>query len=351
MTTAGVGGPITGRGADLLIIDDPIKNRQEANSQVSRTHLWDWWRSTARTRLEPNGSIIVIMTRWHQDDLVGRLLDEIDEDYSEDWEHIRLPAVAEEEDALREEGQALWPGRYDIAELRKLRQAIGPDDWACLFQQRPSLAEGGLFKFNWWERYEEYPDTIGEVFQFWDTAYKTGQANDYSACVTIGFDRENYYVLDVWRDKVEFPHLMRVAQALYRKFAPSRVFIEDAASGQSLVQSLRRETNLPVIPVRVDADKVSRANAVTGIMEAGKVFVPARGDWLNPFLDEMSMFPNGSHDDQVDAFVGCLRQAVRHDVARQQGPQVHDMVGVTRRNGDNPLGLDLSDSKYWDRDR
>ena len=349
MVTAGVGGPITGRGADLLIVDDPIKNRQEAQSATYREHLWDWGRSTARTRLEPNGSIIVIMTRWHDDDLIGRLLDTNNEEYSEDWEYIKLPAIAEEDDDLRLEGEALWPDRYNLEELQKIRQAVGPDDWACLFQQRPSLLEGGLFKGQWWRFFDEMPNTVGEIFQFWDTAYKTGESNDYSACVTIGFDRDNYYVLDVWRDKVDYPSLTRIAQVLYRRFMPSRVFVEDAASGQSLIQSLKLETNLPVLPVKVDSDKVSRANAVTGMMEAGKVVIPSKASWLLPFLDEMSLFPNGAHDDQVDAFVGCLRQAIRYDLTKQGGPRVHDLIGINRQRNTNPIGLDMDDPKYWDR--
>jgi predicted phage terminase large subunit-like protein len=350
MVTAGVGGPITGRGADLLIIDDPIKNRQEAQSAMYREHLWDWWTSTARTRLEPGASVIIIMTRWHDDDLVGRFLENQIDEFGDQWQHVRLPAIAEEEEEFRAEGEALWPDRYSVLDLTNARQAVGPEDWACLYQQRPALAEGGLFKYHWWEFYDREPDTMGEIFQFWDTAYKTGQANDYSACVTIGFDRKDYYVLNVWRDKVDYPNLTKVAQLLFRRWQPSRVFVEDAASGQSLVQSLRRETSLPVIPVRVDADKVSRANAVTGIMEAGRVKIPNEGEWLNPFLDEMGLFPNGAHDDQVDAFVGCLRQAVSYGLSRQQGPQVHDMIGLGRRNRSNPIGLDMDDPKYWDRD-
>ena len=190
------------------------------------------------------------------------------------------------------------------------------------------------------------------MFQFWDTAYKTGQHNDYSACVTLGYDRDSYYVLNVWRDRVDYPTLTRVAQVLYRQYMPSRVFVEDAAFGQSLIQSLKKETSLPVIPVKVDSDKVSRANAVTGTVESGRVYIPTQADWLGDFVDEMGMFPNGAHDDQVDAFVGCLRQAIRHGVTAKSGPVVHDLIGVGR-NGrvDNPIGLDMSDSKYWDTDR
>ena len=159
MMTAGVGGPFTGRGFDLLIIDDPIKNRAEANSATYRKHLWDWWTSTARTRLEPGGSIVILATRWHEDDLIGRLLngpqgnDEFDagDVDLDEWQYIRLPALAEDDDPLgREEGEPLWPARYDARALAALRVELGPQDWAGLFQQRPTEYGGGLFKLHWW---------------------------------------------------------------------------------------------------------------------------------------------------------------------------------------------------------
>jgi predicted phage terminase large subunit-like protein len=349
MVTAGVGGPITGRGADLLVIDDPIKNRAEATSAVYRQHLWDWWTSTARTRLEPSASVIVIMTRWHEDDLVGRLLEGQDDDLGDKWSHIRLPALAEPDDLFREEGMPLWPDRYSMDALVSARMAVGVEDWACLYQQRPAPPEGSLFKLQWWRAYDREPTSLTDVVQFWDTAYKTGQANDYSVCVTLGYDRLGFYVLHVWRDRVDYPALVRVARALYERYQPSRVFVEDAASGQSLVQTLRSDTQLPVVPVRVDADKVSRANAVTGLMEAGKVYLPQTADWLPDFVDELSIFPNGSHDDQVDAFVGALRQAVRYGADFERQARVHQLVGAGQTNGHNPLGLDLDDPKYIDR--
>ena len=148
MITLGIGGPLTGRRLDLIIIDDPIKNRADANSPTIRERTWDWWTSTARTRLEPGGSIIVVMTRWHEDDLVGRLLKQMDtEDGGDDWDHIRLPALAEPEDPLgRAEGEPLWPDRYDADALAKQRVAVGPNDFAGLFQQRPVVAPAGAFE-------------------------------------------------------------------------------------------------------------------------------------------------------------------------------------------------------------
>ena len=312
MMTAGIGGPFTGRGFDLLIVDDPVKNRAEASSPTIRQHLWDWWTSTARTRLEPGGSIIIVQTRWHEDDLVGRLLERTDHDDPfadlDEWQHIRLPALAEEDDSLgRDLDAPLWPLRYDIRALANLRVEVGPQDWAGMFQQRPTEQGGGVFRFDWWRYASPLPEPTDEVIQFWDTAFKEGQENDYSACATM-YPAENCYPLqDMWRGRLEFPDLVKQVIIQAERFGPSRIYIEDAASGQSLIQALRNETRLPIIAVKVDSSKISRANAVTGQVEAGNVVLPPRAPWLDDFLDEMTAFP-GTFDDQVDAFVGCLTQ-------------------------------------------
>ena len=313
MVTAGVGGPLTGRGFDLLIVDDPIKNRQEANSATHRKHIWDWWTSTARTRLEPGGSIIIVATRWHEDDLIGRLLrgPDGDDDYPDldEWQNIRLPALAEEDDPLdRELDEPLWPSRYDARALGALRVELGSQDWAGLFQQRPTEYGGGLFKIDWWRYADPLPPATGEVIQFWDTAFKTGQDNDYSACATMYPAAASYVLREMWRDRLEFPDLVRSVISQAERHQPARIYIEDAASGQSLIQSLQTSTRLPIVPVKVDADKVSRANAITGQNEAGNVLLPSRAPWIPDFLDETTAFPNGANDDQVDAYVGALTQ-------------------------------------------
>ena len=157
MVTAGVGGPITGKGADILIIDDPVKNAEEANSQTYRDKTWEWYQSTAYTRLEPNGSIILIMTRWHEDDLAGRILHQIDQDKGEQWEIINLPAIAEDHDILgRNIGEPLWPGRYDLNELERIKYTTGSYWWSALYQQRPQPPEGGLLKRSWIKYYQPY---------------------------------------------------------------------------------------------------------------------------------------------------------------------------------------------------
>lgn len=312
----GAGGPITGRGAHLLVIDDPIKGREDADSELMRQRLKDWYTSVARTRLMPGGAIVVIQTRWHEDDLAGWLLRE---HTHEQWETINLPALAEPGDALgRAEGEPLWPEAYSLDDLQALRQSVGPRDWAALYQQRPSAAEGAIFKREHWQYYrptEFSPlamvESLGchHVCQAWDTAFKTKSSNDYSACVTLGVTPSRYYVLDVWRDRCEFPDLKRALIAQQAKWRAHSVVIEDTAAGQSLLQELRRDTRLPLIPVQADRDKMTRAYVVTPTHEAGLVYLPEGEPWVSDFVDELAGFPTAPHDDQVDAFVHALTWA------------------------------------------
>ncbi len=303
MTTAGVGGPISGKGADLLIIDDPVKNQEEAASAVYRQRTWDWWLSTARTRLEPGASVVVLMTRWHEDDLVGRML----KDNSDNWEIINLPALAEHGDALgRAEGQPLWPERYPADVLGKTRMALGPYFWASLYQQHPVVGEGQVFHRDWWQYYDETPYLL-ETIQAWDTAFQKSATSDRSACVTLGRHETGVCVLGCWAGRVEYPDLVRQVQAQYNRWQPERVLVEEAASGQSLIQSMRRESPLPILAVKPEGDKISRAHRVTGIIEAGRVSLPRQAPWLNDFLEETANFPTGAHDDIVDALVYGLQ--------------------------------------------
>jgi len=309
----GAGGPITGRGADLLLIDDPIKGREDAESETMRNRLKDWYTSVARTRLMPGGSIVVIQTRWHEDDLAGWLLRE---HAHENWEVLNLPALAEPGDPLgRPEGAPLWPDAYPLAELETLRRSVGSRDWASLYQQRPAAAEGSIFKRQHWQFFtptEHNPPALVEslgiyrVVQAWDTAFKTKEANDFSVCCTLGVAKSRFYVLDVWRDRVEFPDLKRALVAQAQKWGAHAVLVEDTAAGQSLLQELRRNTRVPLIPVKADRDKVTRSHAVTALHEAGLVYLPDGDHWVSDFTDELASFPNAPHDDQVDAFVHAL---------------------------------------------
>lgn len=325
MKSTGVGGSITGRGGDLLIIDDPVKNFKEALSPVYRENVKQWYRSTLRTRLEPGGSIIILMTRWHEDDLCGWLLkglrgelageDEAPEDIPVDeWEVINLKAIADpseaEPDPLgREPGEVLWPERYPEPELLKLKYSVGAFWWAAEYQGSPRPEGGGIFKEGQFQYFnpEDFDELkLSRYIQQWDTAFEKKAINDRSACITMAEGKEGYYVLDLWVGRPEFPELEDAVKTQYGKWVPDRIRIEKAASGRSILQQLRRDTKLPIVEVAVVDDKVIRANSVSGIVEAARVFLPARAPWLSEFINEVCGFPSATHDDITDAFVYAL---------------------------------------------
>ncbi len=301
---AGRGGPITGRGADLLIIDDPLKDAEEARSETIRRALHQWYSHVAYTRLQPGGAVALVETRWHEDDLAGWLLRE---HFDERWDVVSLPAVAETDESFRRAGEALWPERFPLAVLEQIRSAVGGAAWASLYQQRPAAAEGAIFKREWWQFYQPpLVIPVTRTVQSWDTAFKKGAENDFSVCTTWGATESGYFLLSLWRGRVEFPELKRMVGVLANEWKPHAVLIEDTASGQSLVQELKSATPLPVLPVKADSDKVTRAQAITPLIEAGKVFLPESAPWLRDYIDELASFPAGAHDDTVDSTTQAL---------------------------------------------
>ncbi len=304
LNATGVGGAITGKGANVLIIDDPVKNDEQANSKTYRDKTYDWFRATAYTRLEPGGAIIVIMTRWNFDDLAGRLLNDPDSD--DKWEVIDFPAIAKEDDILgRKEGEALWPYRYSLKKLQSIKKQIGSYWFNALYQQQPIASEYQIFKSQWWQEYLDLPD-YSILIQSWDTAFKEKEQNDFSVCTTWALTKNGYYLVDYWRGKVLFPDLQRQVVMQYNKYKPNVVLIEDAASGQSLIQVLQRETKIPIKAVKAMKDKVTRAHLVTPLFEAGKIFVPKDAVFLADIINECSEFPYGNHDDIVDSITQAL---------------------------------------------
>lgn len=294
----GIGGGLTGRGFNIGIIDDPVKDEEEAASQTIRDKVWDWYQKVFRTRAEPDAAIIIVMTRWHQGDLVGRLLKQSQEDPAADqWEILHFRAM--------QDGQALWTERYPIEVLENIRSSIGGRAFESLYQGNPTVAEGQIIKREWWQYFRERPQ-FSRTIHSWDTAFKDKTKNDYSVCSVWGEAQNGYYLLDIWRDRVEFPELKRVAVALYDRDMPNVVIVEDKASGQSLIQEMQRNTRIPVLPVKVDSNKVARANSVTPLIEAGKVFLPENASWLFDYIEELSAFPNAEHDDQVDSTTQAL---------------------------------------------
>ena len=334
----GLGGSTTGRAATLLLVDDPVKAREEADSATQRNKTWSYYVSalTTRKQPEPNGASaieIVILTRWHPDDLAGRIMET--EDWKEGaWEHVNFPAIRRvagsvkksvaslpEDDPryipkgelskvspskrtyLEEKEEALWPTRFPIEELRK-RERLDPREFASLYQQSPFIAGGNLIKSGWWRQYKEKPECSTVIIAA-DTAFKKTETADYSVMMVLGMDRAgDIFILDVVRGRYDFPELKRAAVMLNTRWRGQGLrgfYIEDKASGQSLIQELRNQSGISVIPVRVTTDKVSRLNAVTPLIEGGRVFVPDSADWIDEFMTEAQSFPNGKHDDQIDA--------------------------------------------------
>lgn len=310
----GAGGTLTGRGADLLIIDDPLKGFEDANSENARASLRAWYENVAYTRLAAGGAIVIIQTRWHAADLSGWLLAEHARD---GWRTVSLAAIAEENDPLgRREGEALWPSEFPLKDLERIKEAIGSRAWVSLYQQRPRAAEGGIFKRQWWAYYDSPPENPRRIILSLDTAFKTGETSDYSVIEVWAETTTGYYLLHVWRQRADFPTLCRATQELASQWRANAVLIEDAASGQSLVQALTATSALPVIPVRPYGNKEARASAISPYVESGKVFLPRWAGWLGNFLDEVSSFPSAPHDDLVDSlsqFLGWVRISPARD--------------------------------------
>lgn len=304
LLAVGVGVGISGRGANLAGIDDPIKSRKDANSAVYRDTVWDWLRDDFLTRLEPGASAFLIMTRWHHDDPVGRLEKSEDADR---WLFINLPALAGEEDPLgRQPGEALCPDRYDEAALLRLRALLG-HSFESLFQGNPTPLEGSVFNVKAFRQYDEPPVRPIMVVQSWDCANKGQQWNDYSICTTWAVTRDGAYLLHVYREQVNYPRLKEAAVTLAQTFRPNAVLIEDKGAGQQLIQELRSNTKLPVTAFEPEGDKIVRAMAEALMVQAGLVHLPARAAWLSDFLSELSEFPQGAYDDQVDSVSQFLK--------------------------------------------
>jgi predicted phage terminase large subunit-like protein len=305
---AGIGGGITGEGANVLIIDDPIKNKEEAESQTVRDSIWQWYITTALTRLQNDSAKIIIMTRWHEDDLVGRLLKVAAKNPKADqWDVTHFKAIDEN-------NKALWPEKFPLEYLEKIQagQTDDPNEpgagsraFTALYQGEPSIATGNIFKREWWQYYTVRPK-FKYIIHSWDTAFKTKTTSDYSALTIWGVTDSGYYLLEVLRERVELPELKRICIAAAERDHPANMLIEDAASGQSLIQELKRETRLPITPVKADKDKVVRAFAVTPLIESGRVYLPEYAPWLHDYVEELSAFPNGEHDDQVDSTTQAL---------------------------------------------
>ena len=333
MVSLGAGGSITGRGANLLLCDDLIKNWADSQSETLRKSLRDWFLTTLLTRLEPGGTCILTQTRWNSEDLVGYLIRE----HGGQWKEIRIPALAEPNDCLgRAEGDALCPQRYGIEKLLEIKEQMGSYMFESLYQQRPSAPRAGMFKRDSWKFFqpEEKPN-FQSFIQSWDAGYQKSENASYSVCITIGIAPNGYYILDVFRERLEFPNLVRAVDNLYRRFIPELILVEAGGAGISLAQNIYNETRLPIRAIKVkNKSKTQRAWEVTTIIENGRVFLPAKAVWLDDFLDEMTAFPHSRFTDQADALSQSL------DFLRKYSPKIGgNRPSVTKRpsSGRPPL--------------
>lgn len=340
MLTAGVGGAITGFGANLLVVDDPFANWQEAQSETVRNTVWGWWRSTAMTRIEPNGSALVIMTRWHEDDLVGRLEDQAAET-GDEWEVVRLPAIAEEPDDKypdpdplgREVGEALCPERYDVPALGKLERAAGSYTWAGMFQQRPAPDKGGIFERGWWRFFTVPPTSIDLVFQSWDMSFDDkGDDPSYVVGQQWAIAGGDAYLLDQVRGQMNYPSTRATVIAFAAKWArlgAGTKLIEDKANGPAIIADLARA--VPGLHASTPkGSKVARARGVSAFVQSGNVWLPDGAPWVSDFMDELAAFPNATHDDQVDAFSQALAWVAPEIVETLYGAEAADLYTDTR---------------------
>jgi predicted phage terminase large subunit-like protein len=303
MRTAGSGAAITGSGANLIIIDDPIKDWQEAHSPTMRKHLIDWFLSTLYTRKEPNATIVINHTRWHEGDLTGYLLSE----HSDDWTHVCLPAMAEENDVLgREIGEALCQARYPIEELEKIKKAVGSFVWSGLFQQGPKPAEGNIIKIKWLKYYDILPFGVMPVGISVDATFKETKAGSFVAIQAWGKKNADFYLLDQIRDRMDFVATTEALKLMCAKYPQARAkWIEDKANGPAIISILKKK--IPgLIEVNPAGGKEARLQAVSPIFEAGNVHLPLKAEWIGEYVQEVTTFPNAKDDDQVD----CTSQAL-----------------------------------------
>jgi len=330
MQTAGAGGSITGKGADILIIDDPVKNAEEATSRTYQEKTWEWYRSTAYTRLEPGGRVVIVMTRWSRNDLAGKLLQQ----EPGRWTVISLPAIATRDEAWefpggtfrRKQGDPLWPERFPLERLLEIKRAIGGFWWNALYMGEPQPEGGSIFRRAWFRYFtisqdgdrlilQDTPGSGGAVprsecwvFQTVDPAATAGERSDYFVVSTFAVSpRGDLFLLDVFREQAETTSHMQILRSQYDRWQPDFIAVEAQSFGLNIIQAAGAQ-GLPVRPVKADRDKVSRARVVSARYESGRVFHRLGARWLDQVEDELLAFPSGEHDDVVDtiAYAGII---------------------------------------------
>lgn len=333
----GVGGTMTGRGADVVIIDDPHTEQEAALAAAGDTTIYDkayeWYTSGPRQRLQPNGAIIIIATRWSDKDLIGRALkDAISRDKDTEWDVVELPAILPS-------GNSLWPEYWSIKELEALKEELPAPKWNAQYQQRPTGEEGALVKRDWWRIWEsDNPPPCEFVIQSWDTAFTKGERNDYSACTTWGVfhlnedpNDVNVILLDAFKKRMEFPELKDTAFRMYKEWEPDSCVIEAKAAGAPLIFELRQMGIIvsEYTPSRGN-DKFVRLNSVTDLFRSGKVWAPDKR-WAYELIDEMASFPNAEHDDLTDSATQGLIRFRQGGFLRLESDEADEPISIRRR--------------------
>jgi predicted phage terminase large subunit-like protein len=331
----GVGGTVTGKGADLLIIDDPHSEQEAALASVDPSvfdKVYEWYTSGPRQRLQPGGSIIVVMTRWSKRDLTGKILQAAIERDGEEWEIIDFPAILPS-------GNPLWPEFWPLVELEALRNELPLSKWNAQYMQQPTSESGAIVKREWWKEWEdEDPPRCEFVIQSWDTAFTKNERSDYSACTTWGVfylnenpDDAHVILLDAFKRRMEFPELKEVAYKHYMEYEPDAFIVEAKASGAPLIYELRN-MGIPVqefTPTRGN-DKIARINAVSDLFASGKVWAP-RTRWAEEVIEEMAAFPNSDHDDLVDSSTQALIRFRKGGFIKLESDEKDEIVSFRRK--------------------
>ena len=320
-----VGGTLTGRGGSLIIIDDPLKP-EEAMSKAARERVLSWFDGTVYSRLDNKAedAIVIVMQRLHIDDLAGHVLEK------GGWRHLNLPAIAPGPESIqisperfchRETGDLLHPAREPRSVLDEVKANLGSFFFESQYQQSPVPETGNLIKWDWFQVYDELPAAgpNGRIVQSWDTASKAGELNDFSVCTTWLDKGDDFYLIDVCRERLDYPSLKRRVIEMKDRHRAETILIEDKGSGTSLIQDLGRAGNCRPIKVEPQGDKMTRMATQSAKIEAGQVHIPKSAYWLGDFRSELLAFPHGRHDDQVDSlsqFLGWVDERRRHTMQR-----------------------------------
>ena len=327
--SGGVGGAFTGFGADVFINDDLIKNRQEADSQTIRDTIWNWYTSTAYSRLSEGGGMIIMMTPWQSDDITGRIIDRMKKGAGDNFTVFEFPAIATKDEKYRKIGEPLHPERFSLAKLEQIRKTVGIRDWSALYQQNPIPDEGGLFKPNWIQYYDELPRHYDKAVMSWDMTFKDTKTSDYVCGQVWVKEKSCYYLVDQIRGRFDFTTTLKKFIEFSNKHPYcKRKLIEDKANGTAVINTLKKHIS-GIVAITPKESKVARASATSTLWEAHNIYIPdkIKNRWVElEYEDELLKFPGGLHDDQVD----CTSQALNDLMSRQEHIDPSNVEAILR---------------------